>query len=199
MARNEDRDPQARKDSQGEVVGEQLGDNQTANRQGEEAARTAEEQLERLRADLEKANRESEEHFRLLQRAQADLVNYRRRVEQERGDVIRGAKAEVVLSVLPVLDDFERALESVPPELKEQPWVEGMALIERKLRSALDAQGVTQIEALGKQFDPWEHEAVLYEESRSHQEGEVTGVFRPGYKLQGKVIRPAQVKVAKGS
>lgn len=170
-----------------------------AGDEGTAAAPSAQEELERLRAGLEKANRESEEHFQLLQRAQADLVNYRRRVEQERGEALRGAKVDVILSVLPVLDDFERALQAIPPEYAGQPWVEGMSLIERKLRSALEAQGLTPIEALGKPFDPWEHEAVLHEENPRHEEGQVTGVVRPGYKLQGKVVRPAQVKVAKGS
>jgi len=159
----------------------------------------AQEELEHLRADLDEARRESEARFRLLQQAQADLVNYRRRTEQERADALRGAKADVLLSVLPVLDDFERALQAAPPEHAGQPWVEGLALIERKLRSALEAHGVTPVEALGKPFDPWEHEAVLYEESPAHEEGQVIAVLRPGYKLQGKVIRPAQVKVAKGS
>lgn len=166
-------------------------------RQGADNEAANEAELERLRADLEQARADSEEHYRLLQRAQADLINYRRRVEQERGDAIRGAKADVILAVLPVLDDFELALKSTPPDVANLPWVQGLALVERKLRAAVEATGATQIEALGKQFDPWEHEAVMYEESPGHEEGEITGVFRPGYKLQGRIIRPAQVKVAK--
>lgn len=192
--RNEDFDRPKGKSGRDEAAeGEGAGGQETAARP------STQEELERLRADLDEARRESEEHFRLLQRAQADLANYRRRMEQERADALRGAKAEVILSVLPVLDDFERALQAVPPEYAGQPWVEGMALIERKLCSALEAQGLTPMEALGKPFDPWEHEAVLYEESPAHEEGQVIAVLRPGYKLQGKVIRPAQVKVAKGS
>ncbi len=191
----------AREKSSGQAAAEQ-GEGtggEVPSPQGATEGTSAQEELERLRADLERANRESEEHFRLLQRAQADLINYRRRVEQERGEVIRAGKAEVILSILPVLDDFERALQAVPPKEAHEPWMEGVALIERKLRNALESQGVTPIEALGQQFNPWEHEAVAYEESPEHEEGQVIEVFRPGYKLEGRVIRPAQVKVAKGS
>ncbi|TAK34521.1 MAG: nucleotide exchange factor GrpE [Chloroflexota bacterium] len=152
-----------------------------------------------LRAELDEANKKAEEFLSLLQRAQADFANYRKRVDQERADAATSTKANVILKFLPVLDDFERALQAIPTEDRQVDWVQGINLIQRKLRSILEAEGVTRMEPLGKEFDPWEHEAVLYQESPDHPEGEVIAVFRDGYKLNGRVIRPAQVVVAKGA
>ena len=154
-------------------------------------------EVDEVQAELEEANRKTQEYLNLLQRVQADFANYRRRIDQERAEQANNVKAGVILKFLPVLDDFERALENVPPEERQTEWVQGIALIRRKLLNILESEGVSRMEALGKQFNPWEHEAVLHQESDQHEEGEVTAVFRDGYKLNDKVIRPAQVAVAK--
>jgi molecular chaperone GrpE len=154
--------------------------------------------LEVLRRDLEEANRRGQEYLSLAQRAQADFVNFRKRVEQERGESLQAGKAALALRILPVLDDFERALQHVPADLAGNDWVQGVELIGRKLRAALEAEGITPIEALGQEFNPWEQEAVMQGPSSPEEAGKVTEVFRSGYKLGSKVLRPAQVKVGTG-
>lgn len=172
-------------------------DRQTADREPPGSERFPEEERRQLETKLAEATRKAEEYLDLLQRARADFVNYRRRVEQERGEEARSAKAEVIAQILPILDDFERALDSVPVGAGGLPWVQGVTLIERGLRSILDAEGVQRIHPLGQDFDPWNHEAVVYEETDAYEEGKVIDVLRPGYIMDTRVIRPAQVKVAK--
>jgi molecular chaperone GrpE len=163
---------------------------QTTEGQTESAEPT---DLAQLRTALAEATQKSEEYLRLLQRVQADFINYRRRVEQEREDMLQAARAEAVLALLPVLDDLERALEAIAAH----PWVEGIRLIHRNFLAVLERLGVTRIEALGRPFDPWEQEAVASEERADLPEGTVVGVVRHGYKLNGRVIRPALVRVAR--
>lgn len=160
---------------------------------------TADGDLEALRNELDEVTRKGQEYLNLAQRAQADLVNYRRRVEQERGESFQAGKAEVALTLLPVLDDFDRALQARPSDLAQNDWAQGIDLIARKLRAALESRGISRIDALGKEFDPWQHEAVMQGPSAPEEEGKVVEVFREGYKLGDKVLRPAQVKVGSGS
>lgn len=130
-------------------------------------------------------------------RAAADFKNYKRRAETERAELIRSASAGLILKLLPVIDDLERALENVPPEVVETQWWAGMKLIDQKLRTVLESEGVTPIEALGQEFDPNVHEAVLYEEAEG-QENKVIAELQKGYKLRDRVLRPTMVKVGKG-
>jgi molecular chaperone GrpE len=133
----------------------------------------------------------------MAQRERADSQNYRRRAEQEKAEAFDRGRGEVLLQVLPVLDDFERALEALPAERREEDWVQGLMLIERKLRAALESTGLERIAAEGQPFDPWEHEAVLHEDRSDVEAGTVATVARQGYRLGGRVLRPAQVVVAK--
>lgn len=150
-----------------------------------------EEQLEALHA-------EKEEQFRAWQRTQADFVNYRRRIEQERVELLKSAEAGLIHDLLPVLDDLERAIVSLPSDLRGLTWVDGILLIERKLAAMLEQHGLRPIEAMGKEFDPNEHEAVL----RDGEPGEattVTGELQRGYRLHDRVLRPTLVKVGPAS
>src|SRR4051812_24386242 len=140
----------------------------------------------------------ADSYLDLAQRTQADFVNYKRRAERERADEGQAARVELLGQLLPVLDDLERALEQVPDELKEHPWVEGMPLIARRLRMALAKAGVERIGTAGETFDPHLHEAVAYEPRPGYDEGQIATVVRPGYRLGERVIRPAQVTVAQG-
>ncbi|MEE8470905.1 MAG: nucleotide exchange factor GrpE, partial [Dehalococcoidia bacterium] len=143
--------------------------------------------------------RAEEENYReLLQSVKADFINYKRRVQQDGEDQAKSANKELILKLLPTIDDLERALSSGPQEIADAEWVEGVALIHRKLEATLEGEGLERIDAEGKEFDPWEHEAVFCEESSDHDEGKVKTVLRNGYKLHDKVIRPAQVVVSKG-
>lgn len=154
--------------------------------------------VERLERELDEARSKAQSFLDLAQRTQADFVNYKRRMEQERSEFARGARADVILKVLPVLDDFERATESRPSNLSGSDWAQGIVLIGRKLRGALESLGVKPIEAVGQTFDPWQEEAVLHEPSTTYPSGVVTRILQAGYTLDGRVIRPAQVVVSSG-
>ncbi|WP_028458416.1 nucleotide exchange factor GrpE [Chloroflexus sp. Y-396-1] len=130
-------------------------------------------------------------------RAVADYRNFKRRTETERSELIRNAGAALILKLLPVLDDFERAIANVPPEVAETPWWQGTQLIAQKLRTILESEGVKPIEALGQDFNPNLHEAVIYEEAEG-QEGKVIAELQRGYLLHDRVIRPSMVKVGRG-
>jgi molecular chaperone GrpE len=131
-----------------------------------------------------------------LKRMTADFANYRKRNEAERTDFAKFAKADLIAKLLDVLDGYDRALATVPDELKGQPWVEGMWLVERKLRRVLESEGLEPIDSLGKPFDPYLHEAVAYIES-DEPEGTVIQEHQKAYRLHDRVIRPALVTVAR--
>jgi molecular chaperone GrpE len=160
---------------------------------------TVEAQLEQARAEADEQRRKSEAYLDLAQRAQADFLNYKRRTAQELEQKIRDANGSLLTQLLPVIDDLQRALASVPPELAEQAWPQGIALIGQKLESILQRQGLERIGDEGDRFDPHVHEAVAYEEHPVYDEGQVASVYRVGYRLNDRVLRPAQVVVARGS
>ncbi|MEX2546760.1 MAG: nucleotide exchange factor GrpE [Chloroflexota bacterium] len=156
-------------------------------------------QLDELRNQLLKAEQEAADNKQGWQRTAADFANYRRRTEQDRDQMI-GLANEVLLSkLLTIADDFDRAIANMPPELAGMSWVEGIAAIDRKLRLLLDSEGLTPIEAVGKPFDPREHEAVVQEETTNVPEGTVTAELQRGYRIRDRVLRPAMVAVAKNS
>jgi molecular chaperone GrpE len=131
-----------------------------------------------------------------LKRMTADFANYRKRNEGERNEFAKFAKADLIARLLDVLDGYDRALATVPDDLRGQPWVEGMWLVERKLRSILDGEGLEPVDSLGKPFDPYLHQAVAYVES-DEPEGTVIEEHQKAYRLHDRVIRPALVTVAK--
>ncbi len=160
---------------------------------GPQKPRTSREELE---AQLEEADRERGQFREMAQRAQADLTNYRRRMEEERDEIFHAAASRVVNKLLPIVDDLQRALEQAPSKGEDAPWVEGVRIIEKSLKTLLESEGVTSIEAEGKPFDPWEHEAIMSLQSSEHEPGIVTQVIRPGYKMRNKILRAAQVAIA---
>jgi molecular chaperone GrpE len=131
-----------------------------------------------------------------LKRMAADFSNYRKRNEAERADFAKFAKADLIARLLDVLDGYDRALATIPEDLKGSSWVEGMWLIERKLRQILEAEGLEPVESLGKPFDPYQHEAIAHVES-DEPEGTVIDEHQKAYRLHDRVIRPALVTVAK--
>ncbi|HEY8656628.1 MAG TPA: nucleotide exchange factor GrpE [Candidatus Limnocylindria bacterium] len=133
-----------------------------------------------------------------LQRMAADFANYRKRNDAERAEFAKFAKADLIVKLLDVLDGYDRALTTVPEELRSQPWIEGMWLVERKLRQVLEAEGLVAVESLGQPFDPRLHEAAAHTES-AEPEGTVIEEFQKAYRLHDRVIRPALVAVAKAT
>jgi len=145
---------------------------------------------------LAEEKKKSEEYLANWQRAQADFLNYKRRTEQERQEFSQFASANVILSLLPVLDDLERALEAAPPSKgSKQSWVEGVRLVARNFRSAMEAQGLKPINAIGEPFDPNFHEALRQDKGK---EGIVIEEYQKGYMLGDRILRPARVVVGNG-
>jgi molecular chaperone GrpE len=151
--------------------------------------------LAELQKVLDETRERSDENLRNWQRAAADFSNYKRRTEEERELVAQFANAILIGKLLAVLDDFDRALENVPADAHEG-WVDGVRLVERKLRGMLEAEGVTPIDAVGQPFDPNFHEAVVHEETADHPDNHVIGELQRGYRLHDRVLRPALVRVA---
>ncbi|MEE8369415.1 MAG: nucleotide exchange factor GrpE [Dehalococcoidia bacterium] len=166
-------------------------------RQPESAEPPAEQaaEAEPLEVQLQKASEDVQKYLANWQRAEADFQNYKRRVEQERDESRRFALASLVINLLPILDDFERAFGSLDARLAGLTWFDGMRLIHRKLQMIMDNAGVTPIEAEGQPFDPRYHEAVAHADG---EEGKVLAEVQRGYKLHDRVLRPAMVVVGQG-
>ncbi len=128
-------------------------------------------------------------------RAEADFENYKKRVDQERAESARFAGMSLIINLLPVLDDLDRALMAIPDKLAHLSWTEGIRLIQRKLLAILESQGVAEVKALGETFDPSIHEAVG---QAAGKEGEVVQEAQKGYTLHGRLVRPAFVIVGNG-
>jgi molecular chaperone GrpE len=129
-------------------------------------------------------------------RTQAEFANARKRMEKQRAETYQNASADVVTKLLPVLDDFDRALDNVPAEISENIWLEGIHLVQRKLMGILDGMNVKLIEAVGQPFDPIYHEAIMQEPSDAYESGTVSKELQKGYKVGDRVIRPSLVYVA---
>ncbi len=153
------------------------------------------ETIEELKKALEEEKAKSEANLAGWQRAQADFINYKRFAEQEKEEICKQANARLLQDILPVLDDFERALAAVPPEEADSSWVEGLKLIDRKFRDTLEKAGVSCIECMGKEFDPRFMDAVTCIPGKRDT---VVQVLQTGYTLHDKVIRPAKVVVGSG-
>lgn len=133
-------------------------------------------------------------HDRLLRQA-AEFDNYRKRIDRERKESSEYAAADLLQEVLPIIDDFERALQVDTPD--SDPYRQGLEIIHRALMALLRRRGVTPIETVGADFDPHIHQAVAYEDAPDKREGEVIAEFARGYRLGDRLLRPAMVKVAK--
>ena len=153
--------------------------------------------IEKLTGELEESRAKSEEYLAGLQRERAEFANYRRRTAEEREAMLGLAGEDLIRKVLALADDFDLAIEARPEAIAGDPWVEGVAAIDRKLRALLESEGVKQIEASpGTPFDPREHEAIATVPSADHREGEIVEEIRRGYRLRDRVVRPALVAVA---
>ena len=182
-----------------------------AEREAEEAAGAAETEAAEEAADAEQESedsgkecgeekneeevkdegKEEADDLRYL-RLMADFQNYRKRAEKEKKDLYAYANENLMSDLLTVIDNFERALEHDAGE----GFKEGIEMIFRQLTDVLEKSGLAEIEALGEEFDPNVHSAVMTEETEDYESGKVSGVMQKGYTLNGKVIRPAMVKVA---
>jgi molecular chaperone GrpE len=151
--------------------------------------------IETLQQALAEEKEKAENYLASWQRCQADFVNYKQRAEQEKSEIIEFANSTLVSNLLPIMDDLERAFASVPADLEESNWTEGIRLIYNKLKTSLEAQGLIEIEARGEPFDPRLHEAIMQQNGK---EGMVIEELQKGYKFREKVIRPSLVTVGRG-
>jgi molecular chaperone GrpE len=155
------------------------------------------DEMTALRRQLEEQKAKAAEYLDGWQRARAEFANYKKRIEKEQEDMIKSANGAFITKLLPVMDDFERGFQTLPLDLMGMTWLEGIALIQRKLQMLLEQEGVTVIETEGQMFDPTLHQAVTHEESEKYEEGQIIGEVQKGYKMGDKVLRPSLVRVAK--
>jgi len=160
----------------------------------EERAEAAPESEAEPEDELARVTAERDEYLELLQRVQADYDNYRKRAAREQERLVGHAHERIVRELLPVLDDLERALEAAERH-EEAALVDGVKLVEQSLRSALEKEGLVEIETTGP-FDPHVHEAMLTQSRDGAEPGIVLEVLQRGYRLGDKVVRPARVIVA---
>lgn len=158
----------------------------------EEASKADDKKAEDKKAEEKKAEeQESERYMRLM----AEFQNFKRRAAREKTDTLAYANEKIIGELLPVLDNFERALETDAADA--EGYAKGMELIFQQLKTALEHAGLEEIKALGEDFDPNVHNAVMTEQSEEHEDGKVSKVLQKGYKLKDKVIRPSMVAVVR--
>jgi molecular chaperone GrpE len=149
-----------------------------------------------LAEQLTAAEAKAAEYLDGWQRARAEFANARKRLEKERGEAYLNASVDIAGQLLPILDDFDRALNSVPANIAQDKWYEGIGLVRRKLQNILENLRVTPIQAVGQPFDPNLHEALSLQPSDEYESGTVIAEAQAGYKLGDRVLRPALVFVA---
>ena len=153
-------------------------------------------QIRELTEQLEQARKQSEEYLDRLRRSMAEFDNFRKRTEKEKEQEKTKGVLEVISTVLPLLDNFERALASIPEEEKQNATAKGVEMMYQQFLGALKAIGVEEIPAEGEPFDPNKHNAVTHIEDEKMDENIVCEVFQKGYSYKGQVVRYSMVKVA---
>jgi molecular chaperone GrpE len=153
--------------------------------------------VEALQADLQTWQAKAAEYLDGWQRARAEFANYKKRVDRDQAQMHENITASVVKRFLDVMDDLDRALKNRPKEGDGAAWADGVELANRKFYTILESSGVTPIDAQGQYFDPNLHEAISNEEAEGFEDGQIIEVVKQGYLIGDRVLRPAQVRVAK--
>jgi len=167
----------------------------------EEARRVLEEDMEQLGSEaieeLKEKAAERDKFLNMLQRTKADFDNYQKRVLREMEALKTHVLSEFIRELLPILDDFERAISSAEKNPDFESFHKGVKLIDRRMREVLQRHEVEPIEALGEVFDPNFHEALLVEETEEHPDNTVISELQKGYRMPGRILRPSKVKIAR--
>lgn len=137
-----------------------------------------------------------EEYLAGWQRTRAEFANYKKRVEREMSDSRQKGALEALAKVLPIIDDFERAMGNIPAEFQSNPWTNGITLLLKKFEKLLNEHDITVMDPVGQPFDPERHEAIGMDDSDTIESGHVTVTLQKGYVSADKVVRPALVRVA---
>jgi molecular chaperone GrpE len=156
------------------------------------------DELTALRQELEQTKAKEAEYLDGWQRARAELANARKRFQREQEQAYTNATAQVLTRLLPIVDDLERAFNTLPHNLSGLTWIGGILLIQRKLELLLEQEDAVPIEAVGKAFDPFAHEAVTHEPSDTVPEGNIISEVQKGYKMGDRVLRPTLARVSSG-
>jgi molecular chaperone GrpE len=156
------------------------------------------DELDTVRQELEEARAKESEYLDGWQRARAELANARKRFKREQEQAYGNARADLLVRLLPIMDDFERAFDSLPGNPSNQNWLDGVKLIQHKFLGLLEQEGVKPIEAEGGEFDPFLHQAVTHEPSEDVPEGHVIAEMQKGYTVGDRVLRPSVVRVSAG-
>lgn len=175
-----------------EEIKEEVKEEEIKEESDAKAADAGDEESGKEEKGEEKKEEPEEEGNAKYLRLMADFQNYKKRVEKEKKDLYAYANENIMGELIAVLDNFERALEQDAVD----GFKEGMEMIFKQLGDVLAKSGLAEITALGEEFDPNVHNAVMTEETEEYESGKVSGVMQKGYTLNGKVIRPAMVKVA---
>lgn len=155
------------------------------------------QELEQLAGELQIAEQRAAEAEAGWQRARADFANLKRRTEEERTGFATLASDRLLVRVLDLADDFDLAVEHVPAGVTDTPWAQGISAIDRKLRTLLEAEGITSLDEEGGPFDPQTQQAVSYEDTADVPDGTVIKVLKRGYTIGDRILRPALVAVAR--
>ncbi|WPP42775.1 nucleotide exchange factor GrpE [Paenibacillus hunanensis] len=168
------------------------------NEQTEAGGETAEPTTEQVvsKDELDRAQAHAEEQTQRLLRAQADFDNFRRRTQKEKEDLAKYASAQLITELIPVIDNFERAMATKPEHPELESFSKGVDMIFRQLSDVLKNAGLTTMETVGQPFNPEFHQAVMQVESEEYEEGIIVEELQKGYVLKDKVLRPAMVKVS---
>lgn len=159
------------------------------NRDGDDAS-------DGVQAVLDALREESQKNLDGWQRSRAEFTNYKKRVQKELSEANERAAIDTLSKVLPIIDDFERAIQNIPEDIAEHPWVTGTALIMKKFDRLLEEHEVSVIDPVGEPFDPHHHEAIGMDEGSDYESGIVTTTLQKGFVCGGRVLRPALVRVA---
>jgi molecular chaperone GrpE len=151
-----------------------------------------------LHQELEESRAKEAEYLDGWQRARAELANARKRFQREREQAYANAKADLLIRLLPVLDDFDRAFESLPDDPSTATWIDGVKLVQRKFLVFLEQEGVEAIESKGQEFDPLLHQAVTHEPSTDVPDGHIIAELQRGYRVGDRVLRAGVVRVSSG-
>jgi molecular chaperone GrpE len=158
---------------------------------------TRKPEIDKLKEELKEKDKTIEEHVTQLKYLQADFENYKKAVEREKERIVRCANDDIILKLLDIYENLERAVESERKSKEKGPLFEGVEMVYNELKYMLEAEGLGPIKAVGEKLDPFKHDAVMQEENKDIEEGTIVEEFQRGYVLKDRVIRYSKVKVSK--
>lgn len=150
-----------------------------------------------LKKQLEECQRQRDDYLAGWQRARADFLNYKKEEIERIGEFLKYANEELILKILPILDNFDKAIKETPDDLKNNEYFKGLWQIKIQFEDFLKNQGVEALETIGQKFDPNFHEIFEEVEAKDKESGTIVEEVQKGYKINGRLLRPAKVKVMK--